>query len=141
MVSAWKLKCPSSARNLHSSARAGKFQLGLVTRLPILIDLILQNSEQFFRFRTLRGFNFLSISKEFKIWLLLSINLCRKKHQGLRFDNCKPHKVNSVQDFKFTLAIQSRIKIWPIIFYPGFKIHCLCPWACLLRCLFELVQL
>ena len=30
-VSAQKLKCPGSARNLPSSARAGKFQLGLIT--------------------------------------------------------------------------------------------------------------
>jgi hypothetical protein len=30
MISAQKLKCPSSARNLHSSTRAGKFQLELI---------------------------------------------------------------------------------------------------------------
>ena len=31
-VSARKLKCPSSARNLHTSARAEKFQLELITK-------------------------------------------------------------------------------------------------------------
>ena len=38
-VSARKLKCPSLARNLHSSARAGKIRLGLITTLWVEFDM------------------------------------------------------------------------------------------------------
>ena len=78
--SARKLKCPSSARNLPSSARAGKFQLGLITTAYIYKNQNVMSLELWARKSLVNGFIFQKLNKtieERTVWIyqLLLFNI------------------------------------------------------------------